>query len=138
MQHWAYSRSYDFRALLQVPPRSTIPLFSVPTVFTSQDVGKAVCRRLSTYIREVILGLLPILVLFAIFQFAALRLRRHAIVKILIGMSYTFIGLVLFLTGANVGFMPAGYFIGGEMASLPQKMDIDTAGNDRRLFYCYG
>ena len=29
---------------------------------------------------------------------------------------YTFIGLVLFLTGANVGFMPTGYFIGSEMA----------------------
>ena len=85
--------------------------FSVPTVFTSQDVGKQFAAGFPTYIREVILGLLPILVLFAIFQFAALRLRRHAIVKILIGMSYTFIGLVLFLTGANVGFMPAGYFI---------------------------
>uniref|UniRef100_UPI00294383EC DUF1538 domain-containing protein n=1 Tax=Anaerotruncus colihominis TaxID=169435 RepID=UPI00294383EC len=58
--------------------------FSVPTVFTSQDVGKQFAAGFPTYIREVILGLLPILVLFAIFQFAALRLRRHAIVKILI------------------------------------------------------
>lgn len=102
--------------------------FSVPTVFTSQDVGKQFAAGFPTYIREVILGLLPILVLFAIFQFAALRLRRHSIVKILIGMSYTFIGLVLFLTGANVGFMPAGYFIGGEMASLPQKWILIPLG----------
>ncbi len=37
-------------------------------------------------------------------------------VKILVGLLYTFIGLVLFLTGANVGFMPVGYYIGSEMA----------------------
>lgn len=32
------------------------------------------------------------------------------------GLVYTFVGLVLFLTGVNVGFMPAGTFLGGALA----------------------
>ena len=40
-------------------------------------------------------------------------------IKIIVGMVYTYIGLVLFLTGVNVGFMPAGYFLGGALGSLP-------------------
>ena len=33
------------------------------------------------------------------------------------GLVYTYIGLVLFLTGANVGFMPAGHYLGQQLAS---------------------
>ena len=33
-------------------------------------------------------------------------------------MIYTYIGLVLFLTGVNVGFMPAGHYIGTLIGSL--------------------
>lgn len=38
--------------------------------------------------------------------------------RILFGFIYTFVGLVLFLTGANVGFMPVGRQIGEELASM--------------------
>ena len=34
------------------------------------------------------------------------------------GTLYTYMGLILFLCGVNVGFMPAGYFIGSELAAL--------------------
>ena len=36
--------------------------------------------------------------------------------RISMGMIYTYVGLVLFLTGANVGFMPAGQLIGATIA----------------------
>ena len=35
----------------------------------------------------------------------------------LIGLLYTYIGLVVFLTGVNVGFMPAGYFLGNRIGA---------------------
>lgn len=35
-----------------------------------------------------------------------------------VGMAYTYIGLVLFLTGVNVGFMPVGNYIGAQIGSL--------------------
>ena len=40
-------------------------------------------------------------------------------IKICIGLFYTYIGLVLFLTGANVGFIPAGNYLGMVLGNLP-------------------
>lgn len=51
------------------------------------------------------------------FQAVCLHLRKRPLAKILMGMLYTFLGLTLFLTGVNVGFMPAGYSIGSQLAA---------------------
>jgi hypothetical protein len=40
--------------------------------------------------------------------------------KIGLGVVFTYIGLVMFLTGVNVGFMPIGYKLGYELAQLNQ------------------
>ena len=45
-------------------------------------------------------------------------LNKRSIIKIVVGLVYTYIGLVLFLTGVNVGFMPAGNFLGQTIAGL--------------------
>lgn len=34
-----------------------------------------------------------------------------------VGLAYTYIGLVLFMTGVNVGFMPAGNYLGQMLGS---------------------
>lgn len=70
-----------------------------------------------TYFEEVAIAILPIIIFFIIFQFATLRLDKRSLIKISIGMVYTYIGLVLFLTGVNVGFMTIGYFIGHQIAT---------------------
>ena len=85
--------------------------FAIPFVRDSQEVGQQFLQGLPAYMKEVALGLLPILVFFAVFQLASIRLKRRSVIKILVGAGYTYIGLVLFLTGANVGFMPAGSFL---------------------------
>ena len=82
--------------------------FAIPFVRDSQEVGQQFLQGLPAYMKEVALGLLPILVFFAVFQLASIRLKRRSVIKILVGAGYTYIGLVMFLTGANVGFMPAG------------------------------
>lgn len=69
------------------------------------------------YFKEVLIALLPIVAILVIYQIMSKRFRRHQMVKICVGIVYTFVGLVLFLTGANVGFMPAGRLIGAEIAS---------------------
>ena len=56
--------------------------------------------------------MLPIVGIFLIFQLALLRLTRRRLVKILIGLLYTYLGLVLFLTGVNVGFSTLGAELG--------------------------
>lgn len=94
--------------------------FAIPFVRDSQEVGRQFLQGLPAYMKEVALGLLPILVFFAVFQLASIRLKRRSVIKILVGAGYTYIGLVLFLTGANVGFMPAGSFLGRTLAGLPE------------------
>ena len=93
--------------------------FHIPTVLDSQDAGREFLNGLPAYMEEVALGLLPIVVFFAVFQLVSIRLKKRSVIKIVVGIIYTYIGLVLFLTGVNVGFMPAGYYLGGALGSLP-------------------
>lgn len=69
------------------------------------------------YMSEIAVSLLPIILFFGVFQTVSLHLSRKMLLKILIGLIYTYIGLVLFLTGVNVGFMPAGNYLGEIIAS---------------------
>ena len=56
-------------------------------------------------------------------------MRPRQVVKILVGMLYSYIGLTLFLTGVNVGFMPAGSYL-WETAGLPSlPVDHCSCGN---------
>ncbi len=73
------------------------------------------------YMAEVAIALAPIMVFFVIMQCAMLKLPVHEITRIGVGALYTFIGLVLFLTGANVGFMPVGSLLGSELANMSMR-----------------
>lgn len=64
------------------------------------------------YLAEVARSLLPVLAFFIVFQLASLHLKGNPLRRIVIGLIYTYIGLVLFLLGVNVGFMPVGSFLG--------------------------
>jgi len=55
---------------------------------------------------------------FLLFQLFTRRYQKRQVVRISVGMLYTYIGLVLFLCGVNIGFAPVGAFLGGELASL--------------------
>ena len=56
------------------------------------------------------------------------RFKRNQVIRISIGFAYTYVGLVLFLTGANVGFMPAGQLIGAVMAQSSFKLALIPIG----------
>ena len=71
-----------------------------------------------SYAEEVAIALAPILAFFLLFQLMTRAFRKKQIVRIIVGFVYTFIGLVFFLTGANVGFMPVGRAIGEGLAKL--------------------
>ncbi len=80
------------------------------------ELWQMFAHELPAYMGEIAVSLLPIVVFFGLFQIISLRLSGRHLVKIIIGLIYTYIGLVLFLTGANVGFMPAGSYLGSVMA----------------------
>ena len=77
-----------------------------------------------TYMKEIAVSLLPIVAFFGVFQIVSLRLSKRNLLKILVGLVYTYLGLVLFLTGVNVGFMPAGNYIGQVLAGLEYRWII--------------
>ena len=82
---------------------------------TSVDLGFAYLHSLPDYLLEVAMALLPIFVFFLLFQVFSLHLRRLPLTRIVMGVGYTFLGLVLFLTGVNVGFSPVGYALGAAL-----------------------
>ncbi|MBO7150310.1 MAG: DUF1538 domain-containing protein, partial [Clostridia bacterium] len=79
---------------------------------TGKEVFFAYLHALPHYAKEVAMALLPIVAVFVLFQMTLLRMKRTELIKIGVGMAYTYVGLVLFLVGVNVGFMPMGSFIG--------------------------
>lgn len=72
------------------------------------------------YFKDVAIALLPIIVFFIVFQLLFLKMKKTVLFKLGIGVIYTYIGLVLFLTGVNVGFLPAGYYLGNCMGADAQ------------------
>ena len=78
-------------------------------------LGHEYLRELPDYLGEVAVALLPIFVFFLLFQIFSLKLKKRPLIKIIIGIVYTYVGLVLFLTGVNVGFSSLGYVLGQTM-----------------------
>ena len=80
------------------------------------DVGQAFLTSLPIYFHEVFVAFLPIVAICFLFQIFTRTFSKHSLIKIAIGLIYTFLGLVLFLTAANVGFMSTGSLIGEYLA----------------------
>jgi len=70
------------------------------------------------YFSHVAVALLPIVIAFIIFQVIFLKLPKSQLIKMTVGVIYTYVGLVIFLTGVNIGFLPAGNFIGSALGAL--------------------
>ena len=77
---------------------------------------------------EIILALAPILIIFLIFQKISFKLSKKSVRKILFGVLFTFIGLVIFLVGVNAGFMDLGTVVGYKIASLDNKVYLVIVG----------
>ena len=90
----------------------------VSEVENSIELGKLFAVALPKYFKEISVSLFPIVAFFGIFQIVSLKLNKTVLIKICIGLFYTYIGLVLFLTGANVGFIPAGNYLGMVLGNL--------------------
>jgi len=74
------------------------------------------------YLEHVAISLLPILLIFLIFNTTLLKLPKKTVVRIFVGILYTYIGLSLFLTGVNVGFLPMGTYLGEEIARVSAEL----------------
>lgn len=77
---------------------------------------------------ESLLAIAPITILFFAFNRTSFKLSRKQLRRIVVGLIYTFIGLVIFLAGVNGGFMDVGRIIGKSMVSLEAKWMTPVLG----------
>lgn len=94
---------------------STASVNSAKELFTLYGAG------FLQFFKEVCIVLLPIVVIFGFLQFVHLKLPKTKLIRIMVGILYTLAGLSVFLTGVNIGFMPAGTYLGRAIASLPYR-----------------
>ena len=90
--------------------------YAVPDYTVSNDIAGAFLHTALHTCKEVGFALGLIVVFFAICQVAFLKLPKKRLIRIGLGVIFTYIGLVLFLTGVNVGFMPVGYKLGYQLS----------------------
>ena len=94
-------------------------LYAVPDYTVSDDILGAFLQTAGHTAREIAMALGLIVVFFFICQVAFLKLRKRQLLKIALGVVFTYLGLVMFLTGVNVGFMPIGYKMGTQLSQIP-------------------
>lgn len=71
---------------------------------------------------ESLLALTPVVVIMLVCQIFLFKLKRKPFQRMLKGMAYSLIGLILFLVGVNAGFMDVATVIGREVAGLHGKV----------------
>ena len=98
------------------PSESDLEIIQNIHITDTVELWQMFAHELPEYIKEIAVSLFPIVAFFGLFQVFSLHLSGRNLGKILIGLVYTYIGLVLFLTGANVGFMPTGTYLGSVLA----------------------
>lgn len=108
-------------SLFYHPKDATYNAIEIPDVITLQDVVHQFIIQIPHYAREVMSSIFPVLGVFLVFQLLTRKYRKRQIIKMLIGFLYTIVGLILFLTGVNVGFAPVGNLLGSNMAQSTLK-----------------
>lgn len=91
--------------------------YSVGDYGISQSLFTDITSEILSVSLEVLLALGLIVLFFLIIQFIYIKLPKIRLIQIGIGILYTFVGLVIFLTAVNIGFMPIGFKMGTELAN---------------------
>ena len=94
--------------------------YAVPDYAVSGDILGAFVRAAAHTCKEVAVALGMIVVFFMLCQVLFLKLPYKRLQRIAIGVVFTYAGLVFFLTGVNVGFMPIGYKLGYALAKISE------------------
>lgn len=115
-------------ALFYNPTSGTYESLSKVEVHSIIELLQLFKKEIPHYMKEVAIALSPIILFFGLFQIFSLKLNRRKITKIIVGILYTYSGLVVFLTGVNLGFLPVGKYLGSKIASLPYNQILIPLG----------
>lgn len=119
--------SFGFIALCSIGPILAVMLlglfagggnisYQLPEYSIENSLGLPMLETVLHTGKEVLIALLPIAAFFFLLQFTLLKLPKKRILQIVVGIFYTFFGLVIFLAAVAIGFMPIGYKMGVQLA----------------------
>ena len=118
--------SFGLLALCSVGPILTVLIlglasngstqYTVPDYTIAENVFAEFGKEMWTVVKQVALSLGLISVAFTILQVTCLKLPMIKIKRLIVGIVYTFAGLVIFLTSVTIGFLPIGFKLGGQLA----------------------
>ena len=132
--------SFGMVAICSVGPIFLVLLISLvfkPQVLTTvspieissfADMPLSFLKTLITCALEVAVSILPIVTLFLILNLFLIKLPRQRVARLLFGILYAYLGLTVFLTGINFGFMPAGLALGKKVAAYPWRYLLVIVG----------
>lgn len=138
--------SFGLTGIASIGPIMAVLILGLATAGKSVDLGSAesavgeIAAEVSPHglgvfasllpdiIKESALALLPLVIMLFLFQFWMLRLPPRQLLRMCFGLVYAFVGLVMFLTGVNGGFMPAGEIIGSMIGGASYKNVLIALG----------
>lgn len=125
--HHSRENSFGLVALCSIGPVLAVLLlgifskneltYTIPDYSVGNDILRSFLQTGGQTAGEVAVAIGMIFAFFLVSQVTFLKLPRKRVLKIVVGTVFTYIGLVIFLTGVNVGFMPIGYKLGTELAA---------------------
>lgn len=98
----------------------TLPEADITTV----NILDAYGSKLFTIAWDAFLSLLPIIIVYILFQIFFFKHKKNKVIDIVRGLVFTFVGLVIFLLGVNGGFMEVGAQLGMQLASMDSKIPV--------------
>ena len=132
--HKAQENSFGLVAFCSVGPvlaMLVLPLFSkgsmhyeLPDYGMLDSFGLPLWRKVMETFGEVALALALIVFFFAILQITVLKISKQSLIQIVVGLVYTLVGLVIFLTAVSVGYMPAGFHVGQELGRADRAVPV--------------
>ena len=90
--------------------------YQLPAEYTQTVTGQLLLDNILHTVKEVAVAIGLIVCFFVILQITCLKLPRKRLWQIAVGILYTFVGLVVFLTAVKVGFVTTGYRLGQSLA----------------------
>ena len=109
--------------ILSILPRNGLPIIDSNYGYSSSLI-KTIFASLINNAREVGIALVLIVFAFLLIDFIYIHLSKKKMIHLLVGIVYTFVGLVFFLTAVQIGFMPTGYKLGSQMVRESQELFI--------------
>ena len=97
-------------------PDGTIATDTSQMLTTATEMSGSIISSILSYLKEVFIVIIPIFIFFLIYNFIYLKLPKSSLFRIFIGLLYTYVGLVIFLTGVATGYLPTADILGFTIA----------------------